>query len=93
VPINFLVHQATLAVKEGMDREDALRSLTVNPARIIGIDDRVGALRAGLDGDVVIWDGDPLDVMSRAVQVFVRGRSVYEWRDGEAVATRPYQSA
>ena len=93
VAINFLVHQATLAVKEGMDRDDALRSLTVNPATMMGLDDRIGALRPGLDGDVVIWDGDPLDVMSRALRVFVGGRSVYEWRDGQPIVTRPYQDA
>ena len=78
VPINFLVHQATLAVKEGMTREDALRSLTVNPARMMGLADRIGSLTAGLDGDVVVWDGDPLDVMSRAEQVFLAGVPVYE---------------
>ncbi|HEY2272768.1 MAG TPA: amidohydrolase [Jatrophihabitantaceae bacterium] len=91
VPINFLVHQATLAVKEGMTRDDALRSLTVNPARMMGLDDRVGALRAGLDGDVVIWDGDPLDVMSRAERVFVSGVPVYEYRDGAGHTTSPYR--
>ena len=49
VPIDFLVHQATFAVKEGLDTETALRSITVNPARIMGLDDRVGALKPGLD--------------------------------------------
>jgi len=57
---------------------------------IMGIDDRVGALRPGLDGDVVIWDGDPLDVMSRAVQVFVSGREVYSYADGASVVADPY---
>ncbi|SHH54419.1 Imidazolonepropionase [Jatrophihabitans endophyticus] len=93
VPIHFLVHQATLAVKEGMTRDDALRAITVNPAQIMGLDDRVGSLRPGLDGDVVIWDGDPLDVMSRALRVFVRGVDVYEWRadgSGEGVTASPY---
>ncbi len=71
VPINFLVHQATLAVKEGLDRTTALESLTINPARIMGLDDRVGSLAKGKDADVVVWSGDPLDVMSRARQVFV----------------------
>jgi imidazolonepropionase-like amidohydrolase len=93
VPINFLVHQATLAVKEGMTREDALRSLTVNPAQMMGLADRVGALAPGLDGDVVIWDGDPLDVMSRALQVFVYGVPVYEWRDGTGVTRERYRLA
>jgi imidazolonepropionase-like amidohydrolase len=91
VPINFLVHQATLAVKEGMSREDALRAITVNPARIMGLDDRVGALRPGLDGDMVIWDGDPLDVMSRALQVLVSGVPVYEYRDGSGQTNSPYR--
>jgi imidazolonepropionase-like amidohydrolase len=90
VPIHFLVHQATLAVKEGLDRTEALRSITVNPARIMGLDDRVGSLRPGLDGDVVIWSGDPLDVMSRALRVFVSGREVYSYADGEGSVADPY---
>lgn len=79
VPINLLAHQATLAIKEGLDRETTLRSITINPARMLGLDDRVGALRSGLDGDVVLWSGDPLDVMSRALRVFIGGREVYRY--------------
>ena len=92
VPIHFLVHQATLAVKEGLDSDTALRSITANPARIMGLDDRVGALKAGLDGDVVIWSGDPLDVMSRALHVYVQGREVYTWDEskGEGVVADPF---
>ncbi|PRY12926.1 amidohydrolase [Kineococcus rhizosphaerae] len=86
VPIQLLPVSATLAVKEGLDRDEALRALTVNPARILGIDDRVGSLAPGLDGDVVVWSGDPLEVMSRALHVVVRGRSVYRWDDGGQVA-------
>ena len=85
VPINFLVHQASLAVKEGLDPVIALEALTVNPASFLGLDDRVGAIRTGLDGDLVLWSGDPLDVMSRAEQVFISGREVYSWRDGRGV--------
>ncbi|RZQ63303.1 amidohydrolase [Amycolatopsis suaedae] len=89
VPINFLVYQAALAVKEGLDPETALRSITVNPAAMLGLDDRVGALKPGLDADVVIWSGDPLDVMNRAMRVFVRGREVYHFDEatGEGVVT------
>jgi imidazolonepropionase-like amidohydrolase len=83
VPIHFLVHQATLAVKEGLDRDTALRSITTNPASIMGLDDRVGSLRPGLDGDVVLWSGDPLDVMSRAMRVFVGGREVFTYSEPE----------
>jgi imidazolonepropionase-like amidohydrolase len=82
VPINFLVHQASLAVKEGLPRQTALEALTVNPASFLGLDDRVGALKPGLDGDVVVWSGDPLDVNSRAERVFIDGTEVYRWQDG-----------
>ena len=84
VPINFLVHQASLAVKDGLDRENALRALTINPARIAGIDDRLGSIEPGKDADLVIWSGDPLDVLSRAVRVFVDGTEIYSYAGGEA---------
>ena len=92
VPIDYLVHQACFAVKEGLDSETALRSITVNPARIMGLDDRVGALKAGLDADLVLWSGDPLDVMSRAVRVFVGGREVYHFNEttGLGVTANPF---
>jgi len=79
VPINFLIFQATLAVKEGLDPLTALRAVTINPARIIGADSRIGSLAAGKDADVVIWSGDPLDVMSRAERAFVDGREIYRY--------------
>ena len=93
VAIDFLVHQATFAVREGMSREDALLSITLNPARILGFDDRVGSLTAGKDGDVVVWSGDPLDVMQRAERVFVEGREVYRYADGRRTVTDPYRGA
>ncbi|MCW3159332.1 amidohydrolase [Micropruina sonneratiae] len=79
VPINFLVHQATLAVKEGLDREVALRALTINPATVLGVHDQVGSLEPGKLGDVVLWSGDPLDVMQRALRVFIAGDQVYRY--------------
>jgi imidazolonepropionase-like amidohydrolase len=79
VPIHFLIHQATLAVKEGLDPVTALRAVTINPAGIIGCADRIGSLTVGKDADVVIWSGDPLDVMSRAERAYVAGREVYRY--------------
>src|SRR5262245_7165969 len=84
VPVNFLVHQAALAVKDGLDRETALRALTINPARIAGIDDKLGSIEPGKDADLVIWSGDPLDVLSRAVRVFIEGAEIYSYSGGEA---------
>jgi imidazolonepropionase-like amidohydrolase len=79
VPINLLPVQAALAVREGLPREVAIEALTVNPARMLRLDSRIGALSPGLDADVVLWSGDPLDVNSRAERVLIGGVSVYEW--------------
>ena len=82
VPINFLVYQAALAVKDGLPHQTALEALTVNPAAFLGLDERIGALAPGRDGDVVVWSGDPLDVNSRAERVYIEGTEVYRWEDG-----------
>ncbi len=79
VPIHFLVHQATLAVKEGLDRSIALEAITINPARIMGVDERIGSLAPGKDADFSIWSGDPLDVMSRVEQAWIGGQPIYRY--------------
>ena len=79
VPINFLVYQAALAVKEGLDPVIALRAITIHPATVMGVADRVGSLEVGKDADLVVWSGDPLDVMSRALTVYIAGREVYSY--------------
>ena len=75
-PINYLLLCAAVAVREGMSREEALRSVTIVPAQICGIADRVGSLSIGKDADLVLYDGDPLDIMQRPLAVFINGRSV-----------------
>jgi imidazolonepropionase-like amidohydrolase len=84
VPIHFLVHQASLAVKHGLDPQAALRALTINPARIAGVDARIGSIEPGKDADLVLWSGDPLDVNSRALRAFIAGAEIYRWDDGAA---------
>jgi imidazolonepropionase-like amidohydrolase len=79
VPIHFLVHSATFAVREGLAPAEALRSITITPARIMGVSDRLGSLEPGKDGDLVIWSGDPLDVMSRVESAFIGGHEVYRY--------------
>jgi imidazolonepropionase-like amidohydrolase len=90
VPINFLVHQASLSVKYGLDRDTAIRALTINPAHIIGVADRLGSLEPGKDGDLVVWSGDPLDVLSRVERAFMDGREIYTAVDGEPVFAEHY---
>ena len=86
VPVEFLVHQAALAVKHGMDPADALAAITLHPARVLGIDDRVGSLEVGKEADLVLWEGDPLDVRNRTLRVWQAGREVMRRDDaGEAV--------
>ncbi|GAA1329853.1 amidohydrolase [Brachybacterium rhamnosum] len=86
VPIEFLVHQAALAVKHGMDPADALAAITLHPARVLGIDDRVGSLEVGKEADLVLWEGDPLDVRNRTLRVWQSGREVmHRGADGEPV--------
>ena len=60
IPQQYLALCAGLAVKAGMDPFKALQAITINPARHIGIEDRVGSLEAGKDADVVLTDGDPM---------------------------------
>lgn len=92
VPIDYLIYQAALCVKEGLDPVAALQSITVNPAQMLRLDDRVGALEAGLDGDVVLWSGDPLDVRNRAMRVFIGGREVYLYDEStrEGIVADPF---
>ncbi|MEH3089957.1 MAG: amidohydrolase [Microbacterium arborescens] len=78
VPIDQIRLQAILAVREGLPADVALEALTTNPASILRLDDRVGALEAGRDGDVVIWSGDPLAVESRVEHVLIGGTTVLE---------------
>ncbi len=61
----------------GLSPVDALATVTINPARQLRIEDRVGSIKAGKDGDVVIWNGDPLSVYSSVDQTFVDGRLMF----------------
>ncbi|MGO1259075.1 MAG: amidohydrolase family protein, partial [Brachybacterium sp.] len=86
VPIEFLIDQAALAVKHGMASADALRAITLNPAEVLGIADRLGSLAPGKDADLVLWEGDPLDVRNRTLRVWQSGREVMHRDDaGEPV--------
>jgi imidazolonepropionase-like amidohydrolase len=64
---------AGLAVANGLPYAEALKALTVNPARVFGIGDHYGSMARGLDADVVIWDGDPLEPSSAPELVLVKG--------------------
>jgi imidazolonepropionase-like amidohydrolase len=64
------------AAAQGLDREAALAAITLNPARIYGVDATLGSLEPGKIADVVLWDGDPLETTSFARSVFIDGQEV-----------------
>ena len=76
IPQQYLALCAGLAVKDGLDEFAALQAITINPAKHIGIADRVGSLEVGKDGDVVIAKGSPLVSDSVVVKVYIEGKSV-----------------
>ena len=76
IPQQYLPLCAGLAVKAGMDPFQALQAITINPAKHLGIADRVGSLEVGKDGDVVICDGDPMVSDTHVAAVCLNGRKV-----------------
>ncbi len=79
VPKSRLVlFEAGVAAAHGLGFENALRSITIDAARILGIDDRVGSIEIGKDGDLALYDGDPFEYTSHCVGVLVEGEVVSE---------------
>jgi hypothetical protein len=70
--------QVATCVKYGMPRADALKAATLNPARMIGMADRLGSIEKGKDANLQILSGDPLDVMTWVDKVVIEGRLVYD---------------
>lgn len=78
IPLKFLAMSAGYAVRAGLPEEAAWKAVTINPAEIVGICDRVGSLREGKDADVVIFRGNPLmESAWSALKVFINGEPVY----------------
>ena len=71
-----LRQEAGNAVSYGLDRDDALKAVTLTPARTWGIADRAGSLEVGKDADLVVWSGDPFELTTAAERVFIRGREM-----------------
>jgi imidazolonepropionase-like amidohydrolase len=66
-------YEAGNAVAYGMSWDDALRAVTLAPAEVFGVADRIGSLRPGRDANIVIWDGDPFEFATKAETVLIRG--------------------
>ena len=75
--IRHLPIAAGMAVKHGLPYEEALRAITINPAEILGVADRVGSIEKGKDADLRILDGDPLELRTKVEMVLIDGEIVY----------------
>ena len=73
-----VLFEAALAAANGLSFEDALASITIDAARLLGIDDLVGSLESGKDGDVALYDGDPFEYTSHCVGTIIEGEVVSE---------------
>ena len=78
IPIQHLRVQAGICVSFGLPEYEAMKAITINAARILGLDAQVGSLAPGKDADLVMYDGDPLDCRSSVVTTVVNGEVVYE---------------
>ncbi len=79
----FLLRAAAIAVRYGMTREGALRSVTQVPADQLGLGDRVGSLEVGKDADLIVLSGDPFSVYTKVEQTWVEGEQVFDLSDPE----------
>ncbi|MFO7607764.1 MAG: amidohydrolase family protein [Candidatus Krumholzibacteriia bacterium] len=77
----LFLRSAAMGVRGGLDRPTALASLTINGARMLDLDHRIGSLEKGKDADFVILDGDPLSVYTRVLETWVEGRKVFDRDD------------
>ncbi|MDS9471922.1 amidohydrolase [Sporosarcina pasteurii] len=78
VGIEHLMTSAILAVKNGLTEEQALEAITLNAAKHIGVEDRVGSIEVGKDADFVVWNGDPFDLRSTVEATYIDGNKVYQ---------------
>ncbi len=76
VPVHNLTLYAALAAKAGLPRDEAFKAITINPARILGIADRVGSLEEGKDADLVVFSDDPFQVTAEVEAVFISGEKL-----------------
>lgn len=77
IPIHYLILCAAEAVKFGLDEMAALKSITSEAAKLVGIQDRVGSIEAGKDADFVIWSHHPFDSRSNILATYINGSEAY----------------
>jgi imidazolonepropionase-like amidohydrolase len=89
--VRNIKQEAGNAIAYGMTWDDALRAITLTPAEVFGVSDRIGSLQAGRDANVVIWNGDPFEFSTVPERVFVRGLE-YTEMDRQELLTERYKT-
>jgi imidazolonepropionase-like amidohydrolase len=74
--VRNLPYHAAMAVAFGLSRDEAVKAVTITPAEILGVADRLGSLDVGKIANVVVWDGDPLEIRSNVRHLFINGKQV-----------------
>jgi imidazolonepropionase-like amidohydrolase len=79
--IQYLPICAGLAAKKGLGIEEGLKAITINAAKICGVDDRVGSIEVGKDADIAIFTGNPMETFTHTVYTIINGEIIYKWED------------
>jgi N-acetylglucosamine-6-phosphate deacetylase len=77
--------EAAKAIEYGLSEQEALNFVTLNPARQLKIDNRVGSLEVGKDGDFTVWSGNPLSTLTMCEQTWIDGRKYFDRQEDEAM--------
>lgn len=78
IPIDTLRDTVIQCVREGLPEDRALETITINPAKVLGLDNRIGSLKPGKDADFLIFNGDPLDSRNAVFETYINGKLVYK---------------
>ncbi len=81
--IQYLPLCAGLAVKRGLPLEEGLKAITINPARICGVEEKVGSLKEGKDADIAIFSGNPMEVFTKTLYTIINGEIVYNYLENQ----------
>jgi len=75
-----ILFEAGWAASNGLTFEQALATITLSAARILGVDERVGSIEVGKDGDLALYDGDPFEYTTHCIGTVIEGKVVSEGR-------------
>ena len=85
IPIYGLQLSTSIALQYGLSRETALKAITINGAKILGLDKRIGSIKEGKDADIIITDGDILEPVTKILYTLINGEIVYEYKGPESL--------